>query len=781
VKALAPIAIALFLVSVAPASASVDLLDTSVAIPRAVDTSCTATLRGAGDGVAHRNLTAPAAGYLTARLDGASGEWDLAVFKASGGPPVAGSTYAGAHEVASGYVSADDRLVVQACRRSGSGNTARLTADVEEIDQSSKQGPPSLVRVSTPSEARKAELEELGLDTTDRAGRGFADVVLHGDGDAAKLSDAGFVYKIQVSNLNAQSARDRAADQRVADSGRASLLPSGRVTYRRLFEITSEMHTLASANPDIVKLITLPHLTGEGRPVEGLEITTAPSARDGKPVFLMVGMHHAREWPSADIQMEWARQLISDYRGGVQPVFGLLPKVRTIVIPVTNADGYNSSRETGQTNGHGAGDTGFDGSNNEYRRKNCRKPTTGQDCSVVSNGVDPNRNYGAFWGGTGSPSTPAAETFRGPAPFSEPEVQDVRELIASRQVTGVISTHTFGRTILRQPGIASQPPTPDEVQYKQLGDSMAAQNGYTSEFSKDLYDHGGTTDAWSYFTTGALSFVFEMDSSAFHPPFSEVVSEYDGTGSGGNRGAFKKMMAFVADPAGHAVLTGTGPPGSVLRVARDVTTDTQEGPDVPDHLESTTVIPDSGQFEWHVNQSTQPLVLKSGQTDSWTLTCENPEGVVRSTQEVKVGRGQSLPVDVGPCLAIEKPGVGEPVPTVEDPTAPPVSKGQPSVKVKMSATVNRRVYRVRVKGSLVGFGEDSNRCAGNVSVTVTASGRRFASGRAPLDGACGFERSFKVKSRKSRKSLRAVAKWNGNDFLLGAERSATARVKKRRR
>jgi carboxypeptidase T len=777
VKAFAPVAIALFLLSVAPAAASADLLDTSVAIARPVDATCTGALRG-GDGVAHRNLTAPAAGYLTARLDGASGEWDLAIFKASGGPPVAGSTYAGAHEVASGYVSANDELVVQACRRSGGGDTARLTAGIEEIDGSPKQEPPSLVRVSTPSQGRKAELEELGLDTTDSAGPGFADVVLHGDGDAAKLSDAGFVYKIQVADLDAQSARDGATDQRAAESGRASLLPSGRTTYRRLFEITSELHSLAAANPDIVKPITLPHLTGEGRPVEGLEITTDPNARDGKPVFLMVGMHHAREWPSADIQMEWARQLIGDYRNGAQPVASLLPKVRTIVIPVTNADGYNSSREAGHANLHDAGDSGF-ASNNEYRRKNCRKASGGQDCTVVSNGVDPNRNYAAFWGGTGSPSTPTDETFRGSAPFSEPEVQDIRELIAGHQVTGVISTHTFDRTILRQPGVASQPATPDEVMYKQLGDSMAAQNGYTSEYSKDLYDHGGTTDAWSYYTTGALSFVFEMNSSAFHPPYSEMVSEYDGTGSGGNRGAFKKMMAFVADPAGHAVLTGNGPPGAVLRVARDVTTDTQEGPDVPDHLESTMVIPASGQFEWHVNQSTQPLVLASGKTDSWTLTCEQPEGKVLQTQTVQVSRGQAR--SIAPCPAAPGTGGGGETPSGGEKAEPLPLKAQVRVKTKMSASFDGRVYRVRVKGALLDYGTDANRCAGNVTVTVTSSGRRFASGRAPLNGACGFERSFRVKSRKSRRALRALATWKGNDFLLGAEKSTSVRVKKRRR
>jgi hypothetical protein len=334
--------------------------------------------------------------------------------------------------------------------------------------------------------------------------------------------------------------------------------------------------------------------------------------------------------------------------------------------------------------------------------------------------------------------------------------------------------------------------------YKQLGDAMGVQNGYTSEYSKDLYDHGGTTDAWSYYTTGALSFVFEMNASAFHPPYSEMVSEWDATGSGGNRGAFKKMMAFVADPTGHAVLTGTGPPGAVLRVARDVTTDTQEGPDVPDHLESTMVIPASGQFEWHVNQSTQPLVLKSGQTNSWTLTCENPEGAVRTTRQVTIGRGQSQQVDVGQCASPVKPEVNTTLPTTENPTTPPDVLEQPGLSARLKASFDGRLYRVVVKGTLTqtadldmrGGANGSDRCAGKVTVTLSAKRRKVASGRADVDAACGFEREFKLKrsklpralrTRRGLRSLKAVARYSGGPYLLGASDDVSARVKKRRR
>jgi hypothetical protein len=500
--------------------------------------------------------------------------------------------------------------------------------------------------------------------------------------------------------------------------------------------------------------------------------------------------------------MEWARQLIADYRANSARTRDLLGKVRVIVIPVTNADGYNDSREAGHDAGHDAGDTGFSGTA-EYRRKNCRLANGGHNCDAsVTAGVDPNRNYSAFFGGTGSSTSIDNETFRGSGPFSEPEVKSVRELVASRQVVALITTHTFDRTVLRQPGVAAEPPTPDEQQFKALGDSLGFANGYHSQLSKDLYDHGGTTDAWHYYVTGGLGFVFEMNANAFHPPIAEFAAEYDGTipnAHGGNREAFYKMTEFAADPAGHAVLRGSAPGGAILRVARDTTSETQEGPDVPEHLESTMVVPASGQFEWHVNQSSSPFAVKAGRTESWTLTCEDPEGVAKSTQQIKIARGQSVQVDVGACATTEKPGAGEAVPTVEAPApvAPDVLE-QPGLRAKMSATFDGRVYRVRVKGSLTktadldarGGANGSDRCAGKVTVALSAKGRKVASGSVDVHGACGFEREFKVKaaklpralrSRRGLSSIKAVARYGGGPYLLGATDDVSARVKKRRR
>ena len=596
----------------------------TIAAPTAVDRSCTAKSLTGGAGYVQQTVAAPSVGTVSARLDGGGGDWDLAVFDKVTGRLVAGSAYRGSHEIASGYTPQATMLTVQACRVSGGAGTATLTVQTKAVDISGPAPSASLVRVATPTRARVQQLAGLGLDLTEHGESGFREVVLHGAGDAAKLTAAGFSYSVRIPSLVANDRAARRADAAFAAATAQSELPSGRTTYRRLFDYSEEMKRLAREHPDLVKPITLNHATWEGRPVEGIEITTNPNARDGKPVFVQLGAHHAREWPSAEHAMEWAYELILGYRRGDAQTKRLVETTRTIVVPVVNVDGFNASREAGELLGAGAGRGDVIGSAddetvnilthpNEYRRKNCRLLTdeAAGNCvqpafGLASAGVDPNRNYGGFWGGPGASGDPTNETYYGPGPFSEPETQNVRELVSSRQVTTLITNHTFSNLVLRPPGIAVQGPTPDEPRYKALGNAMAAENGYASQFGYELYDTTGTTEDWSYFATGGLGFTFEIGPDHFHPPFAETVEEYEG----GNRAAYFLAQENTADTTAHSVLSGRAPAGAILRLRKTFETPTSQNTTFTDTLDSTMQVPANGVFEWHTNPSTRPLVAQ---------------------------------------------------------------------------------------------------------------------------------------------------------------------------
>ena len=441
------------------------------------------------------------------------------------------------------------------------------------------------------------------------------------------------------------------------------------------------MKKLVRENPGLVKPITLKSKTYEGRTVEGIEITSDVNARDGKPIFLNMGVHHAREWPSGEHAIEWAFELIRGYKAGEPRTTNLVNTTRNIIVPIVNPDGFNISRESGEAQGAGGGrpygtETADIATHPfEYRRKNCRladdsaagncmQPSVG----LAEPGVDPNRNYGGFWGGPGADTNPLTQSYRGPGPFSEPETQNIRDLISSRQVMTLITNHTSSDLVLRPPGLQVQGPSPDEGIYKALGDSMAAENGYLSQLSYQLYDTTGTTEDWSYYATGGLGFTFEigcgdLDREAgtcnqgnFHPTYDEGVrAEWEGTseianpipGTDGNREAYYKALEVAADPSKHAVLEGSGPAGAILRVKKDFKTKTFPQADgkpieFDDHLNSSMQIPADGRFQFNVNQSTRPIVAAdkgrpaSGppsppQTFSGDITGATPSGDAEST------------------------------------------------------------------------------------------------------------------------------------------------------
>jgi zinc carboxypeptidase len=627
--------VALF--AAAPASGA-ELLSQTVSAASAVDKSCTGGERS-GAGVAQKRVTMPAGGEVTARLSATSGDWDLAIIDPTDHRVVAGSAYSGASEVASGFAAVGNNLIVQACRRSGGTSSARLSVEAIPID-TSHAPKASLVRVSTANLERKNELSGLGLDLTEHGAPGFVEAVLYGAADAQKLVDSNFAYTTVVPDLSVQSRQERAADAQFAAANAASDFPSGRTTYRRIFDYSEDMKRLVSENPDLVRPITLNNKTYEGRSVEGIEIATNPNARDGRPTFLQLGVHHAREWPSGEHAIEWAYELVNGYRSGDARARDLVTRTRTIVVPIVNPDGFNASREAGELYGNGGGhptDLNGDGEVddvefiaaasthiNEYRRKNCRFPVgpaagnclAQPDQGVLGGGVDPNRNYGAFWGGGGSSGVFLEQDYRGPGPFSEPEPQNIRELISGRQVTTLITNHTFSGLVLRPPGAAAQGTTVDEPLFKALGDSMAAENGYSSQYGYQLYDTDGTTEDWSYNATAGLGFTFEIGHLGFHPPYSVTVDEWNGTTDyatgGGNRAAYYKAQENTADATKHSVLAGQAPNGSVLRLTKTFELPTsEEGLTISDTLNSSMVVSDKkGNFEWHVNPSTRPLMAK---------------------------------------------------------------------------------------------------------------------------------------------------------------------------
>jgi len=532
---------------------------------------------------------------------------------------------------------------------------------------------PQLITVDTPTREDKDRLVGLGLDLTEHAGRDYVEVVLYTAADLAKLVDAGFTYDVRIPDLVARERERIALDAAFAAANPTTGLPSGRNAYRMPEDYAADLQALQTEAPDIAKVISIGKSV-EGRDLTGIEIGVGVNEpEDGRPVFLMFGNHHAREWPSAELPMEFAIDLVKSFEAGDEQVVDLLTRGRAIIVPVSNPDGFHASRTSGEyvdlREVDGGGTVSILGTpGNAYKRKNCRyvDGQTQPEGTCVANpspggfglGVDLNRNYGALWGGPGTSDNPADPVYRGPAPFSEPETQAIRNLISTRQVTTVITNHTFSNLILRPVGVKPSTEAPDgfpvgfapdecftgadgvDNGMQALGERMAAQNGYSNQFGWELYDTTGTTEDYSYNATGGYGYTFEIGPNEFHPPFEQVVNEYTGnteaarsvaekgedaltteaaaeceghdheaeTTGGGNRAAFLEAFENAVDAGTHSVITGQAPQGALLKLQRTGVFPLWDGSQVADTVATTMVAPSTGAFAYHANPSTRPFV-----------------------------------------------------------------------------------------------------------------------------------------------------------------------------
>ena len=553
---------------------------------------------------------------------------------------------------------------------------------------------PRLVTVDTPTRGDKERLQALGLDLTEHAGHDYIEVVLHTADDLAALRGAGFTHDVRIPDLIARGLEVAELNEEYAASVARSPLPSGRDTYRTLADYNADMARLARQHPSIVKRITLPRPSLDGRTIHGVEIGEGVRAGlTGQPTFLLMGLHHAREWPSGELAMEFAIDLAKSY-GSNRRITRLLGRARVVVVPVVNVDGFELSRTDGEyVDLRAANDYDpLEGSlsilatpGQAYKRKNCRivdgEDTPDGTCRATANsnggfgfGVDLNRNYGGFWGGPGAAETepdPAEveagvldPTYRGASAFSEPETQNIRDLVAGRQVTMMISNHTFSNLVLRPNGVSPSTvgpdglpigDAPDEEDLKALGARMSAQNGYANIHGWQLYDTTGTTEDWSYNATGGFGYTFEIGPHEFHPPFPEVVDEYLGAGDHagkGNRAAYLIALEHAVDRTYSGVLTGRAPRGATLRLTKTFRTPTWEG-SFEDRIDTPIRVGRSGRFEWIVNPSTRPVVEprsyreladEPSSAQTWEGTTAAPGG--HTDHEFVVGRDDADVLDV---------------------------------------------------------------------------------------------------------------------------------------
>lgn len=233
----------------------------------------------------------------------------------------------------------------------------------------------------------------------------------------------------------------------------------------------------------------------EGRPI--LAVKVGPAGDDpARPNVLFMGTHHAREWVSTAVAMKVIRWLADS----APPA--LLGARDVWVIPVENPDGYQYSFTT-----------------DRFWRKNRRLNGDG------TYGVDPNRNYPAFWGAddAGSSPNPATEIYRGASPGSEPETQAIIAFHVAHPPVVSLSYHTYSGLVLYPYGYRAGELPPDLPLYRALAgtdvapavhDGVPGSNlaHYHPGPGWHLYTTNGEYTDWAYRAHGTIAFTIELTS-----------------------------------------------------------------------------------------------------------------------------------------------------------------------------------------------------------------------------------------------------------------------------
>ena len=269
----------------------------------------------------------------------------------------------------------------------------------------------------------------------------------------------------------------------------------------------------AAAYPDIVRVSTVGHSL-EGRDILAVKISDEPAVEDpAEPAVLFMSLHHAREHLTVEMALEIIRLFTEGY--GHDPALTNLVNTREIwVLPNINPDGGEYDIATGVY---------------QYWRKNRRPNSDGS----YRRGPEPQLRL-SLGRRPGSSGTPSDDTYRGPAAFSEPETQVVRDFVlAHPDITAAITFHTYAELILYPYGYtyddlpADMTPV-DLMVFRKLAGDMAATNGYIPQQASDLYTTSGDTVDWLYGERGIFGFTFEMYPKGypgFYPPGSVIERE----------------------------------------------------------------------------------------------------------------------------------------------------------------------------------------------------------------------------------------------------------------
>jgi len=366
----------------------------------------------------------------------------------------------------------------------------------------------SRIQIAVPDQATLTRVWSTGLDFEGATGKpGGLMTFVAGEFDLSQLTARGIGYEILIDDLAAYTEQ-RIREEQGIQNGFGFGSMGGFYTYA---EVVAQLDSMYQHYPTLITPRDSIGTSHQLRALWAVKISDNPGVNEPEePEVLYTALHHAREPQSMMTVLYYMWWLLEHY--GTDPDATYLIDNRQMwFIPVVNPDGYAYNQ---QTNPNGGG----------FWRKNRRVNGGG------SYGVDPNRNYGPdfMWNAPngGSSTDPNSETYRGPAPFSEPENSAIDQFMRGHTIRTCFNYHTSGNLMIYPWGYLSQE-NGDSVIYRDWAYDLTAVNhyvmgtdlqtvGYATRGNSDDYMFGDLTKPSTFAMTP------EVGTTGFWPSQGEI-------------------------------------------------------------------------------------------------------------------------------------------------------------------------------------------------------------------------------------------------------------------
>lgn len=272
--------------------------------------------------------------------------------------------------------------------------------------------------------------------------------------------------------------------------------------YWRLEDIQAQFQSWESEYPDIFHIMSLGQ-SGLRQDIPLVRISDNATSSENEPRLFFHGALHANEPNGTTAIMKSLATLLEGY-GQDARITQRVDELEMFFVPILNVDGHNYV--------FGGGEYWQDW------RKTMRDNNNNGMIDYPEDGVDLNRNWDWNWNQYDG-SDPSSLKYKGPFPFSEPEIVAVRDFVLQQRPVVVIDYHSpvtiSWRNYIFWPWLDSGGGgmSPDADVAEEVAElwASATDNEYGSPYNEIFaYSTLPKEQCWVYGNTGILAYIMEI-------------------------------------------------------------------------------------------------------------------------------------------------------------------------------------------------------------------------------------------------------------------------------